>query len=232
MAWTVTFVSLIADTTDQQTYDSATTNTEFTSGKTYLCGVAVLDTAAFTKFGSGFAYSTNRNLSWWYYKPGSTLTNKTLRVVFDDAGTGCAAILLSVDESTTDPPIDVTNFKTATDTDADVSVTPDALQTGSLQLALELAGENATQTCTGTNWANVVGAVAGIAATPSVRSQIAANTSGTAAAVTFSSGNSLARGVYAIEVKAGASTGQPTGRRFGLSLPQNTQHGIEGVRIF
>lgn len=221
MSWTVTWIANIADTTDQQTFDSTDTNITLTAGKTYWVSVAVSDTAAeaagdpssvgtsdaaaaFTK-ASGFAFQTNRNLSWWYYKPGSTLTGKTLRVVFDDAGTGCIAHLISIDESTADPPYVDANTKTATDTDTDVSATPDALQAGSLLLAAAYSGETAAQTVSGTNWGNITSASSSHN-TPNGRLQLAKNDSGTASAVTFTGSASTLRGLVVIEVEAGEVT--------------------------
>jgi hypothetical protein len=249
MAWTVTHIEAIEDATDLTTYDSADTNITLTAGKTYLAAVMVHDAAAeaagdpasvgasdatadFTKVANGFAYGTNRNLSWWYHKPGSTLTGKTFRVVYDDAGTGCIAHLISIDETTADPPIVVANIKTANDTDTDVSAILDALQAAS-SLQLAACGHAATGaiTFTGTDWDVVANATGSIAA-PTSRFSVANNVSGTATTVTGTGGVSAVRGISVVEVQAGAATGHPAGRRFGLSLSRNTQHGIEGVRIF
>jgi hypothetical protein len=247
MAWTVTLEETIADSTDQQTFDSADTNITFTAGKTYIAVIGVLDAAAeaagdpsscgasdasavFSKAANGFVFNTNRNLSWWYYKPGSTLTGKTWRIVFDDAGTGCLAHLFAIDETTADPPIVVANIKTDDEADTDVTVTPDALQAAtSLQLAATLAGETSAQTITGTDWTAIA---SGSFSTPNARMTVASNVSGVAQAVTATGSASVSRAMSSIEIQAGASTGHPAGRRFGLSLPQNRLHGIEGVRIF
>lgn len=224
MAWTVTTVATIASTTDQQTYDSTDTNITFTAGKTYLVSVFVCDTAAeaagdptsvgasdasaaFTKIGNGFAYATNRNISWWYYKPGSTLTGKTLRVVCDDAVTGLHAHLLSIDESTADPPHVAANVKTDAETDTDVTVTPDALGSASnLQLAAGGTNEQAAQTLGGTGWAAILSATTSFN-TPATRFTTVKNDSGTAAAVTFSSASSLDRGLVSIEIAAAVAAG-------------------------
>jgi hypothetical protein len=249
MAWTVTHIEEIADSTDTGTFDSVLTTIEFTAGKTYVASVGVIDaaaeaagdpasvgssdgTAVFTKAANGLVYSTNRNLSWWYYKPGSTLTGKTFRVVYDDAGTGCLAHLIQIDESTATPPIVVANIKTDDETDTDVTVTPDALQAAtSLQLAATCANETAAQTFSGTDWAAVASATASIN-TPNARLSVAKNDVGVAQAVTATGTGSVGRAMSSIEIQAGAATGHPAGRRFGLSLSRNTQHGIEGVRIF
>jgi hypothetical protein len=247
MAWTIALVTSVNSTTDGQTFDFDDTNLTLTAGKTYIAALCAADGAAeadplslattdasasFTK-AAGFALTVaNRNISFWYCKPGATLTGKTLRATLDDAGTGCIGILLSIDEATADPPHIVGNTKTHEDTDTDTTVTPDALQAvTSLQLAASLAGESSAQTLSGTGWAAAAIGASLTIGTPTVRFQVAKNDSGTANAVVFT-GGTVARGTVSIEIAAGAATGHPTGRRFGLSLPQNTQHGIEGVRIF
>lgn len=223
MAWTVATVATIADNTDLTTYDSTDTNITLTAGKTYFGIVLAHDaaaeaagdpssvgasdgTAAFTKVANGFVYQTNRNISWWYYKPGSTLTGKTFRVVYDDAGTACIALLISIDESTADPPVVVGNIKTATDTDTDVSVTPDALQSASnLQLAASGHAEAAAIAWTGTGWTGVD--AGSLASGPSSRFAYAKNDSGAAQAVTATGTGSVGRGISSVEVAAGAAAG-------------------------
>lgn len=234
-----------------QDHDSADTNLTFTSGRTYIAGIASSDsaatenvpnsvgasdaslafTAAATSTGFVSAGSPTHRISWWWAKPGSTLTGKTFRVSLDDAGTGCYAFLIEIPEATADTPIVAANVKSAVDTDTNVSATPDALgSTNNLQLALhEVAGETGAQTISGTDWSGLLNGT-NDHALPDSRATVAVNSSGVAQTVTFT-GNTFDRGLLVIEVAAADATGQPFGRRLGLSL-NNRQHGIEGVRIF
>ncbi len=210
-----------ASTSNAATYDTA--SVALTAGKLYVIGVTHSDTAAeqeatgiatvggaeaFTMLTSGSQIfdtlaSNAHRLSVWSCVPSATVT-AAVRITLNDAGTGCAWVLLEVNDSIITGTDGANAFgtvnKSGVDANTQVSATPAALTNSrSLQIAFAAADNNLDDTPSGTGWSALADETY---ASPSTSLECAHNTSGTAATVTFSGGGSADRACIAVEIKA------------------------------
>lgn len=248
--WTFTVVETINSNTDALTYDTsgsflpvvgrlyviyvmnskATTPDEASGVAHDPAGTPRAFTAKGTALQMDTAASPLKRGRWWMWLCANA-TSAPVRVTFPATQTGCRAIVWEVNDTTDTEPY-ANEKKGTADANVTISATPDALaSTDNLLLAVGLHDLNTQNDVpSGTNW-NVAGA--GLAnSNPNMTLEGATNEGGVAQQLTFTTAGSADRGIHIVEIAAPIATGQPTGRRHGLSLPRNRVHGIEGVRYF